>query len=613
MTGISQYKHDEIRFVLREIVRKTKLPSISEGFFNRFTKTLNPNQIRYIKNKYGKDPTFKSPMINYRGANAADLEDSDNPQEEKSGWVNHPLLLATENHTPREQCQSPELPASHNPIPAGPSVPNPPTTTNGHEDPVSLVPGWAQRRGQGIYFQPTNRTYQQPQDLNIPSQILPAEPDLSQQPLIPAAQASNIAQNPVGWVHLPSSHFPYYTQMPGANTGWGPGAPQLYPGSIHSSPVFFPDNSMPISNLQAGYYGGIEPVPQGFHYPTQSPRFVDSTSTNQPRRIAKAAHLTRFPDSYNGVLSNFVHDMREPVTGLPEPSLPSQATRNQDGGSSGAHFEDINLGSAVDPIAKYTNYPPSEFEHAELKPGGGPSATPEVIETAPSLTGAGPSLSLPASSQPLGSSNLLESVESPSEFVPVQTTPCIPSTSLFLPTPSQTMMFKLNATERNGERDKEKGKGKEISNEVLEAREMRRRQEIIRNNNIQTALNQMFQRDEALRCVAGKQEAAQAAVEAQNPPKPQGESASQLLSHGEYQGCTKSHHQVETSASRSDTLPLDQVVLQPLSPGQSSKNITYEEMKSWGEGVVGNDVLHKTLLSLDCDAPIDSTERVVEL
>ncbi|CAG9955124.1 unnamed protein product [Clonostachys rosea f. rosea IK726] len=189
MTGISQYKHDEIRFVLREIVRKTKLPSISEGFFNRFTKTLNPNQIRYIKNKYGKDPTFKSPMINYRGANAADLEDSDNPQEEKSGWVNHPLLAA-ENHTPREQSQSPELLASHNPIPAGPSVPNPPTTTKGHENPVSLVPGWAQRREQGVYLQPINRTYQQPQDLNIPSQILPAEPDLSQQPLIPAAQAS---------------------------------------------------------------------------------------------------------------------------------------------------------------------------------------------------------------------------------------------------------------------------------------------------------------------------------------------------------------------------------------------------------------------------------------
>jgi hypothetical protein len=127
-------------------------------------------------------------MINYRGANAADLEDSDNPQEEKSGWVNHPLLAA-ENHTPRKQSQSPELLASHNPIPAGPSVPNPPTTTKGHENPVSLVPGWAQRREQGVYLQPINRTYQQPQDLNIPSQILPAEPDLSQQPLIPAAQA----------------------------------------------------------------------------------------------------------------------------------------------------------------------------------------------------------------------------------------------------------------------------------------------------------------------------------------------------------------------------------------------------------------------------------------
>ncbi|CAH0056648.1 unnamed protein product, partial [Clonostachys solani] len=189
MTGISQYKHDEIRFVLREIVRKTKLPSISEGFFTRFTKTLNPNQIRYIKNKYGKDPTFKSPMINYRGANAADLEDSDNSQEEQSGWVNHPLLLAPENHSPREQSQSPELLASHNPIPTGPSVPNPPKTTKSHESPVSLIPGWPQRREQGIYFQPSNRIYQQPQDLNIPSQILPAEPDLSQQPIIPVAQA----------------------------------------------------------------------------------------------------------------------------------------------------------------------------------------------------------------------------------------------------------------------------------------------------------------------------------------------------------------------------------------------------------------------------------------
>ncbi|CAG9989927.1 unnamed protein product [Clonostachys byssicola] len=681
MTGISQYKHDEIRFVLREIVRKTKLPSISEGFFNRFTKTLNPNQIRYIKNKYGKDPTFKSPMINYRGANAADLEDSDNAQEEKSGWVNHPLLLAPENHTPREQSKSPELLASQNPIPAGPSLPNPLTTTKGHESPVSLVPGWAQRREQGIYFQPINRTLQQPQDLNIPSQILPAEPDLSQQPLIPAAQASNIAQTPGGWVHLPPSQFPYYTQMPVANTGWGQGAHQFYPGSIHNSPVFFPDNSMPISNLQAGYYGGIEPVSQGFHYPTQSPRFVDIPSGSmprslqmiqeniissprpndapprassskkgqttatpssrpesairtrrhnvsgtgynvhgiRPRRIAKAAHLTRFPESYNGVLSNFVHDMSEPVTGVPEPSLPSlpslpsQTPRNQDGRGTGGHFEDLNLDFAIDPIAKYTNYPPSEPEYAEIKPGGGSGASPELVDTAPSPTGAGPSLSLPASSQPLGSSNLLESIESPSEFVPVQTTPLIPSVSPFLPTHSQAMSFKLNATERNGERDKGKEKGKEISNEVIEAREARRRQEIIRKNNIQTALNQMFQRDEALRRAAGTQEVAQAAFETQNPPKTQGESASQLLTHGEYQSCAKSQHQTEASASRSDMLPLDQVVLQPLSPGQSSKNITYEEMKSWGEGMVGSDVLHETLLSLDCDAPIDSTERVVEL
>ncbi|VUC38269.1 unnamed protein product [Clonostachys rosea] len=264
----------------------------------------------------------------------------------------------------------------------------------------------------------------------------------------------------------------------------------------------------------------------------------------------------------------------------------------------------------VDPIAKFTNYPPAEPEYAESKPGRGSRGIPETIHAATPLTAAEPSVSLPADSQPLALSNLLESAESPSEFMPVHTTPFIPSASPFLPTSSHAVNFNLNTTDRNAERGKGKGKGKEISSQVLEAREMRRQQEIIRKNNIQTALNQMFQRDEALRHVEGKQQLAQTAAEAQNLPVG---SEDQFLTPGKWQDRVQSQHQTENSASILDTLPLGQDVLQTLPPGQSSKNITYEEMKSWGEGVVGSDVLQETLLSLDCDAPIASTERVVEL
>lgn len=58
MAGVSSYAPKEIEFVLKSIVQKHKASYIIEEFIRRFNKTLNQNQIRYIKNKYGKDPAF---------------------------------------------------------------------------------------------------------------------------------------------------------------------------------------------------------------------------------------------------------------------------------------------------------------------------------------------------------------------------------------------------------------------------------------------------------------------------------------------------------------------------------------------------------------------------
>ena len=59
MVGAAQYLDGEIQYVLEMVVEKRKVPEIKARFEARFGKTLNNNQVRYIKNKYGKDPRFK--------------------------------------------------------------------------------------------------------------------------------------------------------------------------------------------------------------------------------------------------------------------------------------------------------------------------------------------------------------------------------------------------------------------------------------------------------------------------------------------------------------------------------------------------------------------------
>jgi hypothetical protein len=59
MVGSTQYQDNEIEWVLSAVVTKKKQLYIQTQFREKFGRALNHNQIRYIKNKYGKDPRFK--------------------------------------------------------------------------------------------------------------------------------------------------------------------------------------------------------------------------------------------------------------------------------------------------------------------------------------------------------------------------------------------------------------------------------------------------------------------------------------------------------------------------------------------------------------------------
>lgn len=59
MVGEPKYVPAEIYWILAEVLKKTKPDMIMSGYLELFRKTLNPTQIRYVKNKYGKDPDYK--------------------------------------------------------------------------------------------------------------------------------------------------------------------------------------------------------------------------------------------------------------------------------------------------------------------------------------------------------------------------------------------------------------------------------------------------------------------------------------------------------------------------------------------------------------------------
>ncbi|KAF5680111.1 hypothetical protein FDENT_8499 [Fusarium denticulatum] len=64
MTGKPVYKPDEIRFALSLMEKDLYNDAISNAFRERFNRPLTDNQIRYLRNKYGKDPDYGAPLCN---------------------------------------------------------------------------------------------------------------------------------------------------------------------------------------------------------------------------------------------------------------------------------------------------------------------------------------------------------------------------------------------------------------------------------------------------------------------------------------------------------------------------------------------------------------------
>lgn len=58
MTGKPSYQANEIQFALELMLRDLYNEQISDAFDQRFGRPLTDNQIRYLRNKYGKDPDF---------------------------------------------------------------------------------------------------------------------------------------------------------------------------------------------------------------------------------------------------------------------------------------------------------------------------------------------------------------------------------------------------------------------------------------------------------------------------------------------------------------------------------------------------------------------------
>lgn len=58
MAGSQQYKDVEILYVLKAIHMGMPPPWVRMRFEQRFKRKLSENQLRYLKNKYGRDPRF---------------------------------------------------------------------------------------------------------------------------------------------------------------------------------------------------------------------------------------------------------------------------------------------------------------------------------------------------------------------------------------------------------------------------------------------------------------------------------------------------------------------------------------------------------------------------
>ncbi|KAJ3492483.1 hypothetical protein NLG97_g5366 [Lecanicillium saksenae] len=65
MAGTAQYTTDEILWILTQVTKYNVKDCnlMNKGFQRQFGRPLAPNQFRYIKNKYGRDPLFNCGMV----------------------------------------------------------------------------------------------------------------------------------------------------------------------------------------------------------------------------------------------------------------------------------------------------------------------------------------------------------------------------------------------------------------------------------------------------------------------------------------------------------------------------------------------------------------------
>ena len=59
MVGTAQYTDSEIQFILLCAAAKTEAKEVSRVFEAKFGRELPKNKLRYVRNKYGRDPRLK--------------------------------------------------------------------------------------------------------------------------------------------------------------------------------------------------------------------------------------------------------------------------------------------------------------------------------------------------------------------------------------------------------------------------------------------------------------------------------------------------------------------------------------------------------------------------
>ncbi|EWG36763.1 hypothetical protein FVEG_14713 [Fusarium verticillioides 7600] len=250
MTGKPVYKPDEIRFALSLMEKDFYNDAISNAFRERFNRTLTDNQIRYLRNKYGKDPEYGAPLCNKQskkrkerrsdsGAGSSASPGSEgSPTEAKRARQGALKALAGPSGQPPYQFES--LPTQspvkfediRSPSPSsGPLFYTAPMAQMGnlhspHTKPYSLSPGALAQAGLGpmplanswqmqaranfnTEFSPVNTHFGQHQ-IKSPDQRSPENCSVSyqtphQSPNVQHSYASYLRQQPIAGSHPPVS------------------------------------------------------------------------------------------------------------------------------------------------------------------------------------------------------------------------------------------------------------------------------------------------------------------------------------------------------------------------------------------------------------------------